>query len=243
MPFFPCLSFVFIVAYASLKETPSAHIEAMRRPSGLALFLEFPSLWTCIIYGLLFNFASAGNFEASTVTIASLESYKLQRACAQGCLLNAGGYGYNINNLPEYLNCVGYPPLNGCYCRLDLSSSANFFISSCLTTQSCTNAVDVTSAVGVYGEYCASVSSENAGIAQVSVTTTVGGGGGVATAVVVTSKTLPSIDICCPLYYFVCTAYLNSSPFLLRSRFKASSITTMLTTRPCSRDCHRSPRE
>jgi hypothetical protein len=149
-------------------------------------------------FTLLFSLTQAGEFDASTVTIASLESYKIQQVCAQGCLLNAGGYGYNINNLPQYLKCNGYPPLNGCYCRSDLSSSANIFISSCLTTQSCTNAADVTSAIGVYGEYCSSVSSENAGVVQAAATTTVdGGGSGIATQVVVTSKNSNFSSLCC----------------------------------------------
>jgi hypothetical protein len=145
-----------------------------------------PNLSLLTYLALLLSLAQAGNFDNSVVTIASLPSYKLQRNCAQGCLLNAGGYGYNINNLPTYLNCPG-PLLNGCYCRADLSSSADFFISSCLTTQSCTNPVDVASATGVYSEYCASLSSENAGIAQVAATTT--DGSGVATAIIVTTTT------------------------------------------------------
>ena len=160
--------------------------------------------FTYLTFALLFSLTQAGDFDASTVTIASLESYKIQRICAQGCLLNAGGYGYNINNLPQYLNCNGYPPLNGCYCRSDLSSSANFFISSCLTTQSCTNVADVTSAIGVYGEYCASVSSENAGVVQVAATTTVdGGASGIATQVVVTSKNINFLSIRCSSEMFL----------------------------------------
>jgi hypothetical protein len=67
-----------------------------------------------------------------------------------------------------------------------------------LTTQSCTNAADVTSAIGVYGEYCSSVSSENAGVVQAAATTTVdGGGSGIATQVVVTSKNSNFSSLCC----------------------------------------------
>lgn len=63
---------------------------------------------------------------------------------------------------------------------------------------------DVTSAIGVYGEYCASVSSENAGVVQVAATTTVdGGASGIATQVVVTSKNINFLSIRCSSEMFL----------------------------------------
>lgn len=141
----------------------------------------WPSTTRPLILLLALLSLAHANYDTSVVTITSLGSFSLQRQCAQICIGNEFLFAYQ-------LGCTS-PALNGCFCRSDLGSSASTILSSCLAVLTCSDAADRSSAMGVYNEYCGSVSAENAGIAQVSATTTdsTGSGSGVATAVVVTT--------------------------------------------------------
>jgi hypothetical protein len=85
---------------------------------------------------------------SSTISIVSAPGFAIQRGCAR-CFL----YGCT-NDLNSFLQCGG---LNYCYCRYDLSSAINSFLSDNLskycTPGPATN--DISAAISIYYEYCA----------------------------------------------------------------------------------------
>ena len=100
-------------------------------------------------------------------TIYSLDSFTLQKVCAQGCFINtalgchqdsvASAIGCQ-NNVPDtcYTN-FGGP--NNCYCRNDLQSVAKSYITSCVKNW-CTfgdSSIDISSAGSLYDYYCSSL--------------------------------------------------------------------------------------
>ena len=117
-----------------------------------------------VIFVTLFIPTSAA-LNSNVVSIQSEPYYQQQRDCAQGCLYTE----HDTFGIDEYLGCSS-PVLNDCYCRNDLASSASFYLTSCLTSNSCTAISDLPMAVSAYNVYCQAVSAED-GIAATSATT------------------------------------------------------------------------
>ncbi|KAF2117942.1 hypothetical protein BDV96DRAFT_679849 [Lophiotrema nucula] len=69
---------------------------------------------------------------STTVSIYDLSDYTAQRTCARGCFLcgNVGNLAYH-DCIAAFLSCDSEPAYNNCYCRADLQSSANSYLSSC----------------------------------------------------------------------------------------------------------------
>jgi hypothetical protein len=110
-------------------------------------------------------------------TIFSLDIYSSQKPCARSCFT----YGYTDACWGDYVgsaigcaangNCIGVSAAasNSCYCRADLQSAAESYLTSCVKT-ACTvgdSSIDISSAGSIYNYYC---SAENA--ANVPATTT-----------------------------------------------------------------------
>jgi hypothetical protein len=109
----------------------------------------------------LFPPSLAQNAATETQTLWSQDIYSSQKPCAQGCFLgdfagcgidevaNAIGCNYNYCG-----NSIG--ATNGCYCRTDLQSVAQSYVSECVKTK-CTigdSEIDISSAVSIYDAYC-----------------------------------------------------------------------------------------
>jgi hypothetical protein len=94
--------------------------------------------------------------------------YETLDSCGQGCL-----YADN-NGLPNVLGC-DIPVLNACYCRPDQLQIATSAISSCVN-QECTNvdAVDISTAIKVYVDYCNEVPATDTGVTTAAESSTVG---------------------------------------------------------------------
>lgn len=96
-------------------------------------------------------------------TIYSLSAFTMQKPCAQDCFtfsqlgcisdVLAGAIGCQNN----YCSANFGAPDN-CYCRTDLQSAAESFLTSCVS-KSCTvgdSSIDVSSAGSIYENYCSS---------------------------------------------------------------------------------------
>ncbi|EGD92157.2 hypothetical protein H112_00231 [Trichophyton rubrum D6] len=86
------------------------------------------------------------------VSIDQTEGYGSQRECAQN-LCFEGSFG--SNRIDSVLGCPS-PPMDDCFCRLDLQASATSFLSSCVNKQCESNTIDLTQAINIYTGYCAS---------------------------------------------------------------------------------------
>jgi hypothetical protein len=93
-------------------------------------------------------------------SITSLAGYKSLRACAQGCIYH-DDFGCVGDSIGQLLSCT-YSCSNfawdGCYCRPDLQTDAESFLSKCVSS-ACTIgdvALDVSAVVSLYDGYCIS---------------------------------------------------------------------------------------
>ena len=109
---------------------------------------------------LLFFFLLTRAQDTAPQTIFNLDIFSSQKPCAQWCL--AGNFGgchidYVGNAIGcQSSNCVG--ALDNCYCRVDLQSAAESYITACVKT-SCTvgdSSIDISSAGSIYNSYCSS---------------------------------------------------------------------------------------
>ncbi|PMD17232.1 hypothetical protein NA56DRAFT_752581 [Hyaloscypha hepaticicola] len=96
-------------------------------------------------------------------TIYSLDSWSSQKPCAQQCFINTS-LGCHIDEVAaaigcEYNDCsANYGAPNDCYCRADLQSVAQSYLTSCVSAQ-CTvgdSSIDISSAGSIYNYYCSS---------------------------------------------------------------------------------------
>jgi hypothetical protein len=86
-----------------------------------------------------------------TVSIASFTSFGVQRLCVKDCLW--GGQPGGGVALPGYLSCPA-PYSDSCMCRTDLAVTVSTFLSSCVGNFCSSNAVDISSAINLYNNYC-----------------------------------------------------------------------------------------
>jgi hypothetical protein len=113
----------------------------------LSHWLIFPSL--------------AQDAATETQTLISQDIFSSQKPCAQGCFVGDFG-GCGIDGVANAIGCnynycgntIG--ATNGCYCRTDLQSVAQSYVSSCVKSK-CTvgdSDIDISSAVSIYDSYC-----------------------------------------------------------------------------------------
>jgi len=100
-------------------------------------------------------------------TIFSLDAFSSQKPCAQDCFTSGPIGGCFVDVVGDALGCVndnvcglGSSGLasNNCYCRTDLQSVAESFLTSCVRS-ACTagdSSIDISSAGSIYGYYCSS---------------------------------------------------------------------------------------
>ena len=100
------------------------------------------------------SFATSANADV-LVSIFSYTPYLQQRECVKDCIWHSGS---TARDLIVALGCSG-PWVNECYCNGDYeqASTASSFLESCVVKSCPTSSRDalVTSALGVYNEYCA----------------------------------------------------------------------------------------
>lgn len=98
---------------------------------------------------LLFAFPVITYADDATISICAATDYADLRSCAQSCF-DHGACG----TLAEAISCwVNDKALNSCYCRSDLIPEAKSYLSTCVAS-SCSNTLDIASAVNVYTSYC-----------------------------------------------------------------------------------------
>jgi hypothetical protein len=120
---------------------------------------------TTLLCGLLFCLAFTRAQNTLLQTIFSLDIFSSQKPCAQACFIR-GGYCFQ-DIVGDALGCVndnvcglgssGLAP-NECYCRTDLQSVAESFLTSCVKN-ACTvgdSKLDISSVGSIYNYYCSS---------------------------------------------------------------------------------------
>lgn len=96
----------------------------------------------------------------TTQTLASLPAFTQQRSCATSCFWDGDPNNGAKDVLGIKLGCCAnsatcqHHAADSCFCRADLSSVATSWLSECALRRCSSNAVDVSSAIGVYNEYC-----------------------------------------------------------------------------------------
>jgi hypothetical protein len=120
-----------------------------------------------LLYGLLFYLSLTRAQETLPQTIFSLDIFSSQKPCAQACFTTGPIGGCFADVVGDALGCVnddscglgsrGLAP-NDCYCRTDLQSVAESFLTSCVKS-ACTvgdSFIDISSAGSIYDYYCSS---------------------------------------------------------------------------------------
>ena len=98
----------------------------------------------------------------ATVTIDQTNVYLIQKDCVRG----------EMYFLPRRIGCNSW--YNECFCREDTSPLAYSYLSSIIPSLCSSNAVDLTSAIYVYTEYC-NTAMGRAGEVSAAATTSFGG--------------------------------------------------------------------
>jgi hypothetical protein len=120
-----------------------------------------------LLCGLLFYLSLARGQTTLPQTIFSLDIFSSQKPCAQSCFTTGILGGCFGDIVGDALGCVndnvcglgsrGLAP-NDCYCRTDLQSVAESFLTSCVKN-ACTvgdSSIDISSAGSIYDDYCSS---------------------------------------------------------------------------------------
>jgi hypothetical protein len=111
---------------------------------------------------LLFCLAPAIAQSTALQTINSLEVFSSQKPCAQACFSANNGYNCQEDVLASVIGCQNSCNTNApnyCYCRTDLQSVAESYLTSCVRS-ACTvgdSSIDISSAGSIYSYYCSSI--------------------------------------------------------------------------------------
>ncbi|KAK2811622.1 hypothetical protein FQN50_001964 [Emmonsiellopsis sp. PD_5] len=118
------------------------------------------------IFLLLPLFIHTAGIYAQTVSIDQQQGYGDLRECAEDCFAAGISPAWSIS---KELDCDPHDPIDKCFCRADLQSQAERYVSSCVSA-SCSNTLDVSSAVSIYTAYCTSAGYTKPKETQVSTT-------------------------------------------------------------------------
>jgi hypothetical protein len=99
--------------------------------------------------------------EYSTVSLFEDSEFEVLRSCAQECI-----WGTCCISVADFIGCPS-PWYNQCVCNLNQQSSAAAHVSTCVVSR-CTGNTDVSTAVAVYLDYCASAGYSVSTAAQAS---------------------------------------------------------------------------
>ena len=109
-----------------------------------------------ILAGLYLTATEAANTDLEAQqSLSKLDVYGLQRNCAKSCFW--GWNGGPIDMVGERLGCsipYNWPAQNICYCRADLQSAGEAYLSSCVYSSCAKNSVDLMTATSLYRAYC-----------------------------------------------------------------------------------------
>jgi hypothetical protein len=94
--------------------------------------------------------------EATTATLTESTAYASQRPCAKKCFYWGSSTQGGADFLADRIGCEVDPIENECICRSDLQQTADSFLRKCVSDNCGANAVDVSSAVSIYDDYCTS---------------------------------------------------------------------------------------
>ncbi|GFF48336.1 hypothetical protein IFM51744_06799 [Aspergillus udagawae] len=94
--------------------------------------------------------------QATTATLTESTAYASQRPCAKSCFYWGSSTQGGADFLAERIGCAVDPIENECICRSDLQQTADTFLHKCVTDNCGANAIDVSSAVRIYDDYCTS---------------------------------------------------------------------------------------
>ncbi|KAF4160235.1 hypothetical protein CNMCM8927_002717 [Aspergillus lentulus] len=94
--------------------------------------------------------------DGTTATLTESTAYASQRPCAKSCFYWGSSTQGGADFLAERIGCEVDPILNECICRSDLQQTADSFLRKCVSDNCGANAIDVSSAVGIYDDYCTS---------------------------------------------------------------------------------------
>ncbi|KAI0866068.1 hypothetical protein F4860DRAFT_509250 [Xylaria cubensis] len=105
-----------------------------------------------MIYAILSLLALLHLAASEKASITQAAVFASQRPCAQGC------FTYDLyegpDRLAEGIGCDYKNPQNECFCRPDLQSDADAFLSSCVNRECSQNTLDTNSATSIYDAYC-----------------------------------------------------------------------------------------
>ncbi|GFF63263.1 hypothetical protein IFM60648_00869 [Aspergillus lentulus] len=91
--------------------------------------------------------------DGTTATLTESTAYASQRPCAKSCFYWGSSTQGGADFLAERIGCEVDPILNECICRSDLQQTADSFLRKCVSDNCGANAIDVSSAVGIYDDY------------------------------------------------------------------------------------------
>jgi hypothetical protein len=156
-------------------------------PTAVAVYIDYCSSAGYALATTVTAVAAQTDFR--TVSLSGDNEFKVLRSCAQECI-----WGLCCISVADFIGCNS-PWYNECVCDLNMQSSAASNVASCVSSR-CTGNTDVSTAVAVYLDYCASAGYALASATQASgVTTTVAGSTNMVTKanppVIITSVTTP----------------------------------------------------
>ena len=134
------------------------------RPRSTFLIMQRPQQTFRLALAICFSLippSLAQDPATETQTLWSQDIYSSQKPCAQQCFLGDFG-GCGIDQIAYQIGCNfnecsdKFGATNGCYCRTDLQSVAQSYVSQCVKTR-CTigdSEIDISSAVSIYDSYC-----------------------------------------------------------------------------------------
>jgi len=133
-------------------------------------------------YAIATTVATLPRIDYSTVSLSEDNEFKVLQSCEQECI-----WGTCCISVADFIGCNS-PWYNGCVCDLNMQNAAASHVASCISSQ-CTSNTDVSTAMAVYLDYCASAGYALAIVAQGSTitaqasreTTTFNGDGDTAT--------------------------------------------------------------
>ncbi|KAF4237033.1 hypothetical protein CNMCM6457_001643 [Aspergillus fumigatiaffinis] len=94
--------------------------------------------------------------DGTTATLTESTAYASQRPCAKRCFYWGASSQGGADFLADRIGCEVDPIENECICRSDLQQTADSFLRKCVSDKCGENAIDVSSAVEIYDDYCTS---------------------------------------------------------------------------------------
>ncbi|KAK6540841.1 hypothetical protein TWF694_008226 [Orbilia ellipsospora] len=111
-----------------------------------------PFLSLCLL--LSCHLAFVGAQSTALQSLWEIQDFVDQRECARPCFTTVNGL-ITRDIIGQANGCPGNPAQNKCFCRTDLTAQIVASLSSCVFKGCTSSALDVSSAISIYTEYCA----------------------------------------------------------------------------------------